>query len=171
MQWLWQNPEPVWQWVGLIATLVGTALSLAAVVGAWLARGEAKRAVEATQSLVRAFDALDLAHEVEQLEASLAREDFRHVAAQCNRLRGSIVRFVHENSDPRCLSQHERNALLAASSHSTRITEVAMNSRMKPESKTAQIRVAIGELIENLNIVVGTRRADVRGSKGSVSND
>lgn len=160
IEWLWQSPGPIWQWVGLAATLVGVVFSLAAFVAAWLARGQAKRAVEATRRLARAFDAADMIAELERLDAALSRADFHAVVTQANRLRGEIVRFLNEAADIGILSLTERNALLVARSHSATITSVATNTRMKRETKMAQIGVALGELSENLNAVVGRRRAD-----------
>lgn len=155
------TPGPVWQWIGLLATFVGAALSLCAVVAAWLARGQAKRAVHETRRMARIIEAGELVAELQQLESSLSRGDFAAVAAQANKTRGQIVRYLHEAADVNALGSVERDGLLAARTQLIRITEVATNIRMKADNKGTQIRIALGELSESLNIVAGRQRASV----------
>lgn len=156
VQWLWQNPGPVWQWVGLAATLVGAALSLAAFIAAWLARGEAKRAYQAAVRQGRVIEVADLSAELLELQILVAHQNIAAATAKASHLRGRIARFLEDAYD--ILSEDEREELSLAREQLGKVPSIAAG-RKQSENKLADIGIAIGAVSVSLGLVAGRRAA------------
>lgn len=156
MPWLWQNPGPVWQWLGLAGTLAGMLFSIWAVVAARSARVQAKRAFEAATQLARLTQVTDLAAELLELEVLVAHESIPAISAKANHLRGRIARFLTDAYDD--LSENERKELSLAREQLGKVSSIAAGRRQS-ENKLAGIRSAIGEVSASLGSVAGRRAA------------
>jgi hypothetical protein len=166
MQWLWQNPGPVWQWIGLAATLAGSALSLAAVIGAWLARGEAKRAYRAAVRQSRVIEVADLAAGLLELQILVAHQNIPAASAKASHLRGRIARFLQDAYDD--LNEEERGELALAREQLGKVPSIAAG-RKQSENKLADINIAISAVSVSLGLVAG-RRAAANREEGSHGN-
>ncbi|MBA3313153.1 MAG: hypothetical protein M3552_17055 [Planctomycetota bacterium] len=164
MQWLWQNPGPMWQWAGLTATLAGAVSSLAAFVAAWMARGQAKRAYQAAVRLTRVTEITDLTAELLELEILVAHQNIRATTAKANHLRGRIARFLADAYDD--LSEKEREELSLAREQLGKVPSIAAG-RKQSDNKLADISIAIGAVSVSLGLVAGRRAAANREDRGS----
>ena len=90
------NPAPILQWVGLVATLAGAWLAWWAWWRAKGAREQARLATEAAIRLGRVAHLSDLIADMREHQEMLARSDLAAVPAKCQHLRGRVVRFKTE---------------------------------------------------------------------------
>ena len=162
MGWLWRNPAPVWQWVGIVVTIAGTALSCWAALAAQSARKQAKRAAEAAVRLGRVVQAADLILELKELESLLVRGDLDAVVDKATHVRGRVARFRSEAYHE--LPESELGELLLATDQLARIASINAG-RQQPANKTAAIRVALSDIALLLNAVAGRRVAADREAR------
>jgi hypothetical protein len=165
MKWLWENPGPVWQWVGLAATIAGTALSLWAALAARSARDQAKRAYEAAVSLARLTQAEDLRLDLVELDLLVSYGNIEAAASKAAHFQGRIARFLADAYDQ--LNENERMELALAREQIGKIPSIAAG-KMQAENKAARIRIAISAVSNSLGLVAGRRAAANRGGYSDV---
>ena len=149
------------QWIGLVGTLLGTALGVGSVVVAWIAASRAKGAREAAESareaavrLGRIAQLSDLIGDMQELQTMLAREDLAAIAGNANHLRGRIVRLASETYTELVSEGTEKGNLDAAREQLDIIVKAATGDANQ-EHKIGKIQRGYGEALEAINKVVG----------------
>lgn len=151
MGWL-QQAVPNWaQWIGLLATMVGTAFSLWAVINSRGAKKQANLARQAAVRLGQIAQLGDLIAEMQELQVMLARTDFDSIVMKCNHLRGRVVRFKNEAYND--LSEEQAANLDGARAQLEIMSEVAVSIRATDSSRIGKIQLAYGRAHEALNQV------------------
>lgn len=158
MPWLWHNPGPLWQWVGIAATVAGTGLSLWAALAAWAALKQARLAADVARRLARIVQIADVLADLQEMETLVARGDLKSTTAKANLMRGRIARFGVRREAYDELSEEERNELLLSQEQLTKIPLIVAG-RQQVENKLAAIEIALGEIVQSVSSVAGKRLA------------
>ena len=152
-----ESPSNLAQWIGLVATLVGTGVGVFGLICAWLAARRAKGAREAAEMAERAATRAgriarlaDLIDDMQELQVLLAEGNFSAIARKANLLRGRVVRFKREAYTE--LSNEEQQDLDSSREQLSIVAKVALGEA-KEQNKAKRIQLAYGIANESLNRV------------------
>ncbi len=161
MVWFWNNPNPIWQWVGLAATFAGTVLSVAGIVVSLranrrssTAKEESRRAYEKATRLSLLTGILEVLLDLRILEISTHLGNVEVVATLARNLLGRVERYRSDADQE--LPENDLSDLSTVRELLRSIASV-IASRQQDQNKLAKIRQVIGEINALLNAVTGRR--------------
>lgn len=149
MDWLNQAVPPVWQWIAILATFIGTAMAVWAALSAKGAKKLAGEAKAAATRLHHTTQIFDLANDLLELQSMIVREDFQAIAAKATVLQGRIVRFKAEQYN--WLPAEFAEEIDQAREQLQTIAENSLKPRLKLENRRMRIQSAFGYAFEVLN--------------------
>lgn len=156
-----QQPIPNWlQWIGLLATLMATGLTVWAAVSAKRAQLRASEARDAAVQIGDIIQLTDLLQDLEELQGLLVREEFGSLAARANVIRGRIVRFKSRSYN---LFTNVAVALDDVRDQLEEVRRVASEWTGKPENQPGRIQRAIALANEKLNEAIAKQQDTARG--------
>jgi len=156
MGWLNNAVPNIWQWIGMFATFLGTGMAVWAALAAKGARRQAQEAKEAALGWGLVLQMTDLLNDVQELQLLVTRKDFEGVAWKSSMLRGRIVRLkstAYNRLDEARVKSFDR-----ARDHFEAISDVALNKRLKEDTRQARIQLMFGLALEILNQIVAEER-------------
>lgn len=146
---------PIWQWFGLLTTIVGTGLALWAALSARTAAQQAREARRAALRISQVFHLSDLLQELEDISDLLVGEEYISVAKRAMRVRGRVVRLKQD-------THHSLGELVAdldlARDELEEISRLATEWTGKPENQSGRIQKEVASVYERLSKVLARQQ-------------
>jgi len=162
MAWLNNAVPDFWQWIGLFATFLGTAMAIWAAVSAKGAQRQAKEAKDAAIRTGQLFHVSDLVADMQELQSIINEKNEVLVAAKADMIRGRVGRFLEEWKTSQRPESHGEYMLGLVRLQLENISKAAVGSRLKPENRWARIQIAFGEANQALQTVAGIQKVEAQ---------